>query len=173
MLENNQIKLIQTAVRSAGLRTAEFDGRYRMLLRQYLQPDSTPVTSCKQLNNSQLDDILAICEAHGWRHPEKAEDFYRQKIQQGYEIASYGQQQAIRYLAGDLGITLPQLNEFIKHQTSNEADDVAALAPRQAYSIIEALKAIINRQTGKQFKNIQEIMDYYKGATDGTETNQK
>ena len=95
MLNNDQIKLVQTAMRRAGIRTKFFDGRYRLLLKQYLQPNGEPVTSCKQLNNAQLDDILAICEASGWRMPEKSETFYRDKVNQAGEIASYAQQQAI------------------------------------------------------------------------------
>ena len=74
MLNNSQIKLVQVAVRAAGLRGKGFDGRYRLLLGQYHQPNGQPVTSCKQLNNWQIDDLLAICESHGWRCPGKADD---------------------------------------------------------------------------------------------------
>jgi len=102
MLNKDQIKLVQTAVRAAGLRTKYCEGRYRLLLGQYRQPGGSPVTSCKQLNNSQLEDLLAICEANGWRMPGKPDDFYRSKINNESDIASFAQQSAIRKLADDL-----------------------------------------------------------------------
>lgn len=169
MLDNNQVRLIQIAVRKAGLRTAAFDGRYRMLLGQYLLPDGKPVTSCKQLNNAQLDDLLAICESMGWRMPGKPEDFYREKINQKDDMASFGQQAAIKHLAADIGMVFgPHLANFIRHQTNHNADSVAMLSPSQAYKVIEGLKALVQKQTGKKFKTLTEISEHYKGATDGS-----
>jgi hypothetical protein len=168
MLNNDQIKLVQTAVRKAGIRTVTFDGRYRMLLSQYLQPSGKPVTSCKQLNNSQLDDILAICEAHGWQMPGKSETFYRDKVSKAGEYASFAQQEAIRHLGEDLGMVGLHLSNFIGFMTDHKADNIAELLPQQAYKIIEGLKAIIKRKTGKVFHSLQEVKDYYmEGATDG------
>jgi len=171
MLNNDQIKLVQIAVRKAGIRTATFDGRYRMLLGQYLQPNGKPVTSCKQLNNSQLDDILAICEAHGWRMLGQSETFYRDKVNQAGEVASFAQQQAIRFLAEDLGIVGQHLANFIKYMTDEKADDIVRLSPKQAWKITEALTAMLRRKTGIKFKSLQEIKEYFdnQGATDGKE----
>lgn len=172
MLDNNQIRLVQTAVRKAGLRTASQDGRYRLLLMQYLQPNGQPVESCKQLNNAQLDDLLAICESMGWRMPGKPEDYYREKINKKNDdtVASFGQQAAIKCLAGDLGIGSQKLAEFIRHQTSDNADSVAMLTPGQANKVIEGLKALVQKNTGIKFKNLTEIKEHYKGAKDGSET---
>jgi len=83
MLNKQQIILIQMAVKQAGLRTSRQDGRYRLLLAQYRNPRGKPITSCKELNNSQIDDLLAICESMGWRHPDKKPDHYRKKIAAG------------------------------------------------------------------------------------------
>lgn len=159
MLNNNQIKLIQTAVRAAGLRTKHFDGRYRMLLGQYLQPNGRPVTSCKQLNNSQLEDLLAICEAHGWRMPDKPENFYRFKVATESDIASFAQQSAIKKLGEDLGWNDAQLGGMLKRMTGGFATTVIALSPGQAYKIIECLKAILTRDTGKSYSNLREIQE--------------
>jgi len=169
MLDNAQIRLVQIAVRQAGLRTATFDGRYRMLLGQYLQPNGEPVTSCKELNNAQIDDLLAICESMGWRMPGKPEDFYREKVNKKYDVASFGQQAAIKHLAGDLGIVGEHLSRFIMHQTNNAADDRAMLSPLQAYKVIEGLKALVIKNTGIKFKSLNEISEHYKGAKDGSE----
>jgi len=179
MFNNNKIKLVQTAVRKAGIRQPGLDGRYRLLLGQYMQPNGKPVESCKQLNNSQLDDILAICEAQGWRMPGKPETFYRDKINQAAEVASFAQQKAIGYLARDLGMTDLHLNNFIKVMTKDKCSSVVELSPKEAWKIIEALKAILKRKTGVAFNSLKEVEDYIgtmikdiyfkEGVTDGKE----
>ena len=166
MLNKSQIKLVQTAVRAAGLRTKNFDGRYRMLLRQYKKPDGCPVKSCKQLNNMQLDDLLAIGEAHGWRMPGKPENHYRSKVATQSSVASFAQQSAIKHLAGDLGWNDLQLNGMLKRMTGGFASHVSALKPAQAYQVIEALKAILSRETGRQYSNLKEIQDDMEAVTD-------
>jgi len=175
MLNNDQIKLVQTAVRKAGIRTATFDGRYRMLLGQYLQPNGKPVTSCKQLNNSQLDDILAICEAQGWRMPGQSETFYRDKVNQIGDLASHAQLRAIGFLSVDLGMTALHLNNFIAYMTKDKCSSIVELPTKQAYKIIEALKAMLSRKTGINFNSLQEIKEYFdnQGATDGKKQNQE
>lgn len=168
MLNKKQIILIQTAVRKAGLRTAAFDGRYRLLLKQYLQPNGEPVTSCKQLNNSQLDDMLAICESLGWAMPGEEADHYRKRVANKYDTASFGQQAAIKHLAADLGLTDLNLNSFIRRM-SGTIKTVAVLSPKDAYKIIEALKAMLTRKTGQSFENVKQIKNYYGDVTDGKE----
>lgn len=159
MLNSLQIKLVQTAVRAAGLRTKRFDGRYRMLLAQYKQSNGRPVKSCKQLNNSQLDDLLAICEAHGWRLPGKPDNHYRFKVATQLSIASFAQQSAVKHLAGDLGWNDVQLTGMLRRMTGGFVTNVAALSPAQAYNIIEALKAILSRENNKQYSNLEEIQE--------------
>ena len=170
MLNNQQIKLVQTAVRTAGLRSKSSDGRYRLLLGQYRQPDGRPVNSCKQLNNYQLDDLLAICEAHGWRMPGKQANYYRFKIATQSDVASFAQQSAIKYLAGDLGWGDQQLAGFLKRMTGGFVTGVASLSPSQAYNVTEALKAIIGREQGKQYTDLKEIQEDMEAARDGKES---
>ncbi len=155
-----QIRLLQTAVRAAGLRGPGFDGRYRLLLGQYLTPAGKKVTSCKQLNNSQLTDILAICESLGWRYPGRPANYFRRKLAEtvyGDGSASFAQQWAIGKLAEDLGWGDTQLSGFLKSQTKDETSYVAALSPSQAHKIIEALKSMFGRAAGKDYKNLKEI----------------
>ena len=168
MLNKQQIILVQTAVRKAGLRTTQFEGRYRLLLGQYTQPNGRPVDSCTQLNNSQLEDLLAICEAHGWQMPGKPADFYRRKVATRDDTASFAQQSAIKHLAGDLGWEDFQLAGLLKRITNDRVTSVNALTPRQAYNIIEALKAILGRQKGKKYNNLNEVKEDMEVATDGT-----
>ena len=162
-----QIKLIHKAVRDAGLRTKEHDGRYRLLLGRYKQPSGKAVTSCRQLNNMQLDDLLAICESFGWRMPGKEANHYRHKVATQSHIASFAQQSAIGHLAGDLGWNKAQLSGMIKRMTGGSEDDAALLTPGQAYRVIEALKAIIGRNEGKKYSNLNQIKEDKEAATDG------
>jgi len=167
MLNNQQIRLVQKAVRDAGLRSKKFDGRYRVLLGQYKQPDGKPVTSCKQLNNYQLDDLLAICESLGWRMPGKEANHYRFKRSIEANFASFAQQEAIKNLKGDLGWNNQQLAGMLKRMTGGFVEHVNALTPGQAYKIIEALKAMFGRETGKQYSNLNQIKEEMETATDG------
>lgn len=163
MLNKEQITLIQVACNKAGIRKHGQDGRYRLLLGQYLQPNGDRVESCKQLNNAQLDDILAICEAQGWRMPGVVETYYRDKVARKIEenFATFGQQNAIKFLAEDIGMTDLHLVNFIKRMTSNKADSLASLTRRQAWQITEALTAMLRRQTGIDFKNLTEIKNHF------------
>ncbi len=160
-LNNNQIKLVQTAVRKAGLRgPGNSDGRYRLLLSQYRQPNGKPVTSCKQLNRSQMEDLLAICEAYGWRMPGKPPNHYRRKVEIFNEgTGSYAQETAIRHLAGDLGWDDQQLKGFVRRMTKGRTDALEQTGSRQAYAIIEALKAMVGRERGTQYGNLKEVRD--------------
>jgi len=172
MLNNPQIKLIQAAVRTAGLRGkgSDFESRYRMLLRRYKRPNGRPVTSCKQLNNWQLEDLLAICEAHGWRMPGKPEDYFRSKILKFGDYASFAQQSAIQHLAGDMGWQDHQLEGFLKRMTEKDGwfiKSVDSLTPLMAYKVIEGLKAILGRETGKQYSNLKQIQEDMEVSTDG------
>ncbi len=167
MLNNSQIILVQIACKQAGIRSAIFEGRYRMLLGQYRQSNGSPVTSCKQLNNMQLDDLLAICESHGWRQPGKPEDFYRKKAAKQSGFAGYALQGAIRHLAGDLGWSDLQLAGMLKRMTGGEVTNIAMLKPGQAFKIIEALKAMFGREKGKQYSNLKQIQEDTEAVTDG------
>ena len=170
MLNVSQIRLVQTAVRAAGLRGKNFEGRYRLLLNKYKQPNGSAVRSCKQLNNSQLEDLLAICEALGWRCPGKKGNHFRHKVEQSYitgDAASFAQQSAIKHLAGDLGWTDEHLSGFLRRQTDGSRAYLPELSSAQAYGVIEALKAIIGRQMDKSYSNLNQIREDFEDVTDG------
>ena len=167
MLSNSQIKLVQTAVRAAGIRTKNADGRYYFLLAQYKDPCGRPVMSCKGLNNMQLTDLLAICESLGWRMPGAAEDHFRRKAAETYGRASYAQQAAIDHLRGDLGWGPQQLEGFCSRMTGGRVTSAARLSAHQAYIVIEGLKAIVGRAAGKQYGNLTEIQRDMEAAKDG------
>ena len=168
MLNNSQIKLVQTAVRAAGIRGKGFDGRYRLLLGKYTQPNGRAVTSCKQLNQYSMEDFLAICESHGWQMPGKAATFYRDKVAAaGFgEYASDAQQAAIKNMAGDLGWNERQLGGLIKRITGGEKNLTPELSPKQAWVIIEALKKMLSRKDGKDYKDVNDVKNHYENDTE-------
>lgn len=163
MPNNEQIKLMQTAARAAGLRTKDQDGRYRLILAQYRKPNGALCVSCKDLNNYQIDDFLAICESLGWRYPGKPETYCRDRANATYDadIASYAQRQAIDYLAGDLGMTGEPVKSFIRRMTRHRTDSVLQLTHFEAYKVIEALKAALSRQDGVNYENLNEVCTHY------------
>lgn len=175
MLDKQQIKLVQTAVRAAGIRSKRFEGRYRLLLGQYRTGSGAPVRTCKDLTNSQLDDLLAICESLGWRHPDKEADHYRKKVNETAltRYASYAQKEAIKHLAGDLGWNEVRLKGMIRRMTNGAVESVTELKRNPAFKIIEALKAILSRQTGKSYSNLNQIREEMEAVTDGKEQKTK
>ena len=166
--------MLQTAVRAAGLRgrSSAQENRYRLLLGKYLQSSGAKVTSCKQLNNSQLEDLLALCESLGWRMPGVRETWFRDKAVRNVDgdIASYAQQQAIRYLAGDLGWADNNLVGLICKITNGSCEGVEQLSSRQAWATIECLKSMLGRQKGKEYKTLKDVRDdAERNVTDGKE----
>lgn len=157
MLNNSQIKLVQTAARAAGLRGKGFDGRYRLLLGQYTRSNGSAVTSCKQLTNSQLEDFLGVCESLGWRCPGKEADHFRTKAKRSADAVSYAQLAAIEHLAGDLGFTDAQLAGMVRRVTKDRTDKVITMSPREGYCLIEALKNMLSRKTGKEYSNLDSV----------------
>ena len=147
MPSNKQLKLIHIAARRAGLIVKKDDRRYRLLLSQYTARDRTRAKSSKQLNNSQIEDLLAICESMGWDSGRGATHF-RDKVARHGHLASFAQQSAILHLRGDLGWNAENLKGFIRRMTHNTRSSVAELTPKDASKIIEALKNITLRAKG-------------------------
>jgi hypothetical protein len=164
MPNKEQVKLIQTAAGAVGLRAS---GHYYLLLAQYKRASGQPVTSCKQLTNSQIDDFLAICESLGWVYPGKTETYCRDKVARYRTRASIAQIEAIKKLAGDLGWNELQLKGMIKRMTDGKCNHIAFLRIWEAYNLIEALKNMLGRISGITYKNLQDVQEHMEVATDG------
>jgi len=156
-LNKGQIAILHIAVKAAGILETKDDRRYRMLLGQYQRPDGSAVTTCKDLTNGQLGDMLAICEARGWRCPGRAEDYFRKKSAHAdSDRASWAQIEAILHLAKDLGWDEYQIPGMVKRVIGDEKHPTE-LYPAEAYKVIEALKAMVSRKAGRSYKNLREI----------------
>ncbi|MBW2559436.1 MAG: DUF1018 domain-containing protein [Deltaproteobacteria bacterium] len=144
MVTNKQLKLIHIAARQCGLIVKKDDRRYRLLLAQYKAPGGNPAKSSKALNNSQIGDLLAICEAMGWDSGRGA-TYFRDKVAAHGHLASFAQQSAILHLRGDLGWSADNLKGFIRRMTHEAKSSVAELTVKEASQIIEALKNMFLR----------------------------
>ncbi len=147
MPSNKQLKLIHIAARQAGLIVKKDDRRYRLLLLHYVAPNGLPAKSSKQLNNSQIEDLLAICESMGF-DSGRGDTYFRDKSARRGDLASFAQQSAIFHLRGDLGWTADNLKGFVRRMTAYSKSSVAELTVRQASNIIEALKNMTIRAKG-------------------------
>ena len=147
MVTNKQLKLIHIAARQAGLIVKKDDHRYRLLLAHYKGSNGKPARSSKQLNNSQIEDLLAICESMGW-DSGRGDTYFRDKSAAHGTFASFAQQAAILHLRSDLGWTADNLKGFICRMTSANKFSVAELASKEASNIIEALKNMFLRSEG-------------------------
>jgi len=166
LLNADQIKLIHVAVKAAGMNNA----RYRLLLTQYTQANGARVKSCKQMNNRQVDDLLAICESLGWRHPVKPENFYRQKVQRDNhgmsDTPSFAARSAVLHLAEDLGWGKQGLKQMIDRITKGRTDSLSLMTHREIYNLIEASKAMISRLDKKAYKTLTQIRDAKQPLTE-------
>ncbi len=147
MVSNKQLKLIHIAARQAGLIVKRDDRRYRLLLAAYKTRDGGVASTSKQLNNSQIEDLLAICEAMGWSSG-RGDTYFRDKVAARGTFASFAQCSAIDKLRGDLGWNADNLKGMIGRMTAYSKSSVAELTVRQASNIIEALKNMTIRAKG-------------------------
>ena len=162
MANKQQIKLVHVAVRAAGIT----DGRYRLLLGQYRRSNGQAVTSSTQLTNAQVDDLLAICEGMGWRHPEHPADYFRTRVRRmddgGLSGAQIG---AILHLADDLGWNRPNLKGMLRRMTQR-TEMLDRLTRDEAWTIIEAMKNMVMRQTGMKKAPLAAVAAAVNGTTD-------
>jgi len=157
-INKGQVKLVQTAVRAVGLRRDGFDGRYRLLLRQYRRPDGTPCTSSKDLDPDQMEDLLAICEAMGWRMPGQSETHFRDLVSRRRDahVLSTAQEAAIGHLRGDLGWTDEAMRSFVGRMTDGRCEAVAQLNRADAGNVIEGMKSILGRDRGTTYGRVAD-----------------
>lgn len=132
-----QLILLQTARRQVpALRD---DGPWRLLLHNVAR-----VTSTKDLNNRTFEAVMAMLEALGFRDRYKRPNHYRRKITARGHDVSAEQIYKMVALAQEAGL---ELDGFCRRMTGGRTDCVGDLEPFEAYNVIEALKAIVQRRT--------------------------
>lgn len=175
-LNTKQIRLVKTAARAVGLCGNRYsrDQRYYVLLSQYKRSNSKPVESCKQLTAAQMDDFLVICESMGWRHPGKSETHYRDRASKDVYNGggSFAQIEAIKHLAGDLGMTEENLKKFVRRMTRHRTDSLLLASQKEAWVITEAMKAMLSRKDGTNYQTLADVESAYQTETTDGKANQ-
>jgi len=129
-----ELKLIHMAYRQAGLE----EEHYRMILRNV-----AGVESAKLLSQTDLENVMAVLEDSGFRHAGKPADYWRSKVALRGSICGERMVRKIEDLAAGQKYDLAGLCRRVSAERVARVDK---LMPREAYQLIEALKAICARQ---------------------------
>ena len=134
MITHRQLYLIHKAARAVNLIDADKnEQRYRMLLK-----NTAGVDSAKDLNQAQFEDVMAVLEDEGFRGGGSP-TYWRDKV------AARGSQANARQLKliNDLHAANPRyaLAALCKRFSSDRVDRPERLYPREAWKLIEMLKA--------------------------------
>lgn len=156
----NQIRSLQIAARQVGLRCGKDDGRYKLLLMQYKEPHGRGCQSCKELNQTQYEDFMAICESMGFVHFSGDKRHYRDKRDSRGDCKSFAQLEAIKAMASDLGWDSEHLQAFCVKMGKAP---LTYLSGVDAGKIIEALKAMIGRRDNTHYTRVADVASEYAG----------
>ncbi len=154
----NQVRSLQIAAKQVGLRSGKDDGRYKLLLMQYKQPTGKPCQSCKELNQTQYEDFMAICESMGFVHYSGDERHYRDKRESRGDGKSFAQMEAIKAMATDLGWDAAHLQEFCAKMGGVP---LTYLSGADAGKVIEALKAMLGRRDKTHYARVSDVAGEY------------
>ena len=128
-----QIRVIQMAKRAVGLT----DPAYRTLLRNVAD-----VESSKSLINAGVEDVLAVLEDLGFQSHPAGPNYWRRKVVRRGQCCNERMIWKIEALAAEQRYQLPAL---CLRMSNRRTDQVGLLYPKEAYNLIEALKAIVDR----------------------------
>jgi len=129
-----QLRLIHIAYRQAGLE----EEHYRLILANV-----AGVPSAKDLTQASFEDVMAVLEDSGFRDRGKPADYWRGKVasrgrqcgeRMAYKIHELAGQQSHYAMAG-----------LCRRVSAGRTEAVEGLRPREAWNLIELLKAVIDR----------------------------
>jgi hypothetical protein len=129
-----QLALLHIAYKRAGLN----EQQYRNVLR-----NAAGVESGRQLSNLDFENVMAVIEDSGFRDERFAADYWRAKV------AARG------YLCGErmahkIGELAPRqrypLAALFGKFSDGRTEELAKLRPREAWNLIEMLKAVVERE---------------------------
>lgn len=133
MPTTQQFKLIHVAARQAGLD----DGMYRMVLRNV-----GGVKSSKELTQAGFEDVMAVFEDCGFREIGKPPTYWRDKVSIRGVFCGERMARKITELAAEQGYALAGL---CRRFSEGRVEGVDKLKPREAWKLIEMLKAVVDR----------------------------
>jgi len=133
MPTTQQFRLIHVAARQAGLD----DGLYRLVLRNV-----GGVKSSKELTQAGFEDVMAVFEDSGFREIGKPPTYWRDKVSIRGVFCGERMARKITELAAEQGYALAGL---CRRFSNDRVEGVDKLKPRQAWKLIEMLKAVVDR----------------------------
>ena len=128
-----QLRLIHMAYRQAGL----VEEHYRLILRNV-----AGVGSAKELSQSGFEDVMAVIEESGFQESGKPANYWRSKVSRRGVFCGERMANRIVSLAAGQPYDLAGLCRRVSDQ---RVDRVDRLTPREAYNMIEMLKAMASR----------------------------
>jgi hypothetical protein len=134
-----QLRIIHAAARHTGLIDAESDAtRYRLLLKNVAD-----VETSKALTQAGFEDVMAVMEDMGYRHHHAGETYWRDKV--GARGSTCGERMLfkIEQLAAR---SRYELTALVLRHSGNRTERAAELLPREAWNLIEMLKAAAARE---------------------------
>lgn len=144
-----QIIAIQSAKRWLMHNRAFTDAGYRMLLWNVAKK-----RSCTELGNSAVEDVMAVMEDMGAQQHPRGKTYWRDTVQRRASgESSRNQVWAIHAAAALLGI---DARGFCFRMSNHRTRDPEALDAREAYNVLEALKAMIQRRTGEHLTSLED-----------------
>jgi hypothetical protein len=130
----SQIKTIQLGRRCCDLN----DTAYRTLLRNV-----AGVESSKALDNRGVEDVLAVMEDLGFDSHPGGETYWRDKVRARGQFCGERMAHKIHALAAEISY---EAGSLARRLSGGRTDVVEQLDPHEAWAVIEAMKAIADRQ---------------------------
>jgi hypothetical protein len=159
-----EIKLIHAAANQVGFNRAQYEA---------LLWNTAGVASCKELSQSQFEDCMAVLEDSGFRQPmppgiAPQEDYWRSRVRQRSQFASPRFVWLIHKLFDDYRaptrhLTFEVAGQYklaglVRNASRDRTEDPRQLQPREAWNLIETLKAIVARGSTTEITETTEAI---------------
>jgi hypothetical protein len=138
MPTRDQLGTIHRGAQAVGLIVKGDDARYRLLLQNL-----AGVTSAKDLDNRGVEDVMAVFEDMGFQGHPGGPDYWRRKVRERGSLCGARMAYRIRERAAAQRYDLAAM---VRRFSDGRTDDVEQLHPREAWKLIEGLKAICTRE---------------------------
>ena len=134
MPTKDQIQIVQIARRQVGLN----EPQYRLLLANV-----AGVASTKDLGNAAVEDVMDVLEGLGFVDSKNRAGYWGGKVRRRGSECGERMRRKIEVLASE---TKYPLGALVHRFSGKRTDRVEQLLPREAWNLIEGLKAIVGRE---------------------------
>lgn len=139
----DQIKTLRSGQRHCGLN----DAAYRVLLHNVAGVQST-----LDLDNAGVEDVMAVLEDSGFNRHPKGPRYWRDTVATRGASCPRRMAHKIKDLAAQPGGIRYDLPALCRQHSGQRTGVVEELTPREAWKLIEMLKAVVVREEKKPAK---------------------